>query len=82
MIGRESGRTAGPRSRGYVINQLWFVRDAKSVIEKVREQREEAQKNYLDTFGITANRSENVGWDEEDEEETEGTEDEEIKKAR
>ena len=65
-----------------LINQLWFVRDAKSVIEKVREQREEAQKNYLDTFGITANRSENVGWDEEDEEETEGTEDEEIKKAR
>lgn len=62
-----------------LLNQLWFVRDAKSVLEKVKEQREESQKNYLDTFGITANRSENVGWDDEDEEEAEGIEEEKRK---
>lgn len=65
-----------------LINQLWFVRDAKTVIEKVREQREEVQKNYLDTFGITANRSENVGWDEEEPDEDEEEPDEEEDRPR
>lgn len=50
-----------------LLNQLWFIRDAASVIAKVREQKEENQRAYLDTFGITANHRENIGTDEEEE---------------
>ena len=41
-----------------LISLLWFVRDPEKVIEKAREEREEAQRQYLDTFGITARRDE------------------------
>ena len=51
-----------------LLNQLWFVKDAASVLSKVRDQREEEQRSYLDTFGITAKNNENIGnsYDEED----------------
>ena len=50
-----------------LLSLLWFVRDPESVLEKVREEKKENQKAYLDTFGITAQRNENIGTDEEDE---------------
>lgn len=51
-----------------LLNQLWFVKDAASVLAKVKEQKEEAQRSYLDTFGITAKNNENIGnqYDEND----------------
>lgn len=44
-----------------LLNQLWFVKDAKSIVEKVKEQRAENQAAYLDTFGITSTANENIG---------------------
>lgn len=46
-----------------LLNQLWFVKDAKSILEKVKAQKEEKQRAYLDTFGITARNEENIGGD-------------------
>ena len=49
-----------------LLNQLWFIKDASSVLAKVKAQKEEAQKSYLDTFGITAKNNENIGSSEDD----------------
>lgn len=42
-----------------LINQLWFVKDAKTIISKVREQKAESQKAYFDAFGVRAKSEEN-----------------------
>lgn len=44
-----------------LLSLLWFVRDPEAVLEKVQEEKAESQRQYLDTFGITANRRENIG---------------------
>lgn len=51
-----------------LLNQLWFIKDAASVLAKLKAQKEEEQRSYLDTFGITAMNRENIGnqYEEED----------------
>lgn len=49
-----------------LLGLLWFVRDPEEVMQKVAEEKAEAQRQYMDTFGITAQRNENVGTDGED----------------
>lgn len=46
-----------------LLGLLWFVRDPETVMRRVAEEKEQAQRAYLDTFGITAERRENIGTD-------------------
>lgn len=58
-----------------LLGLLWFVKDPRSVLEKVRIQKAQEQQSYLDTFGISAKRSENIGTDDgTEEQEQDGTE--------
>lgn len=46
-----------------LLGLLWFVKDPETVMKKLAEEKAEARREYLDTFGITAQRNENVGTD-------------------
>jgi SPP1 family phage portal protein len=49
--------------RETLLSLLWFVKDPAKAAEKAKQEAAEADESYLDTFGITANRKENVGTD-------------------
>ena len=35
-----------------LLNQLWFVKDVDEVLTKLKEEKQEAQQEYLDSFGM------------------------------
>ena len=35
-----------------LLNQLWFVKDVDEVLTNLKEQKQEAQQEYLDSFGM------------------------------
>lgn len=52
-----------------LLSLLWFIKDPKAAANKVNEEKKNAEERYLDVFGITANRKENIGTDAENTEE-------------
>ena len=42
-----------------LLGQLWFVRDPRAVLEKVRAQQAEKQSKYLDLYGLAVKNSQN-----------------------
>ena len=35
-----------------LLNQLWFVKDVDEVLANLKEEKQEAQQEYLDSFGM------------------------------
>lgn len=49
-----------------LLNLLWFVKDPRKVIEKMKVQRKERQSQYADAFGIRTKFEENTADDDDD----------------
>lgn len=47
--------------REKLLSLLWFIKDPQKAAEKAKQEAAEAKTAYLDAFGITAERTENVG---------------------